>query len=201
MLPANNLSKYFEELAEKGWVLFNLDTPLLLQLRSSAEQRWKLEQFQEAAITQSLQILAETAHQTIRSDSTLWLDPSTDNISDQEAFMLKEIQRLNTDLRNFFRIGLREVECHYSIYKPGQFYKKHRDTTAANNKRYFSFVIYLNTTWNDGDGGELVGYNGDKVLFRILPQMGKMILFRSDIEHEVLPPTQMRFTLTGWFRT
>lgn len=196
VLPANNLIRYFEELAEKGWILFDLDPSFLLHLRMCAEQRFVQHQFQEATISHTSDIT-----RAIRSDSTLWLETGTTGISSYETQVLNELQHLRAELRDFFRIGLSEIECHYSVYKPGQFYRKHRDCTATDNRRHFSFVIYLNPEWSDRDGGELVAYRGEEVLFKVSPQIGKMILFRSDLEHEVLPPSRQRFTLTGWMRT
>lgn len=196
MLPANNLSKYFEELAQNGWVLIEVDLEHSLQLRNSAEKRLRDQQFKAATITDTHKKSGE-----IRNDSTLWLDQNSSHISEHELHTLKELDRLRAELRDFFRIGLNEIECHYSIYNPGQFYRRHQDITEQKNKRHFSFVIYLNPDWKTNEGGELIGYTGESVLFRVSPDIGRMVLFRSDLEHEVLAPERQRFTLTGWIRT
>ena len=61
-------------------------------------------------------------------------------------------------------------------------------------------MLYLNEDWKESDGGHLIGYDQDKVIFRVKPELGQMILFRSDLEHEVMPTQRGRFSLTGWFR-
>jgi SM-20-related protein len=59
-------------------------------------------------------------------------------------------------------------------------------------------ICYLNNDWTDEQGGQLRMYLLDRAL-DILPQAGKLVCFRSDqIEHEVLPATRPRMSITGW---
>ena len=78
---------------------------------------------------------------------------------------------------------------------------QHRDQPH----RKLSLVLYLNPQWDTAGQGELCLYDpqdGNRELARILPQPGRLVLFRSDLfPHEVLPCTQARWSLTGWFRT
>jgi len=52
-------------------------------------------------------------------------------------------------------IGLFEFECHFAHYAPGAFYRRHLDQFAGGGRRRVSTVLYLNSGWRDGDGGEL----------------------------------------------
>lgn len=195
MFPANNLEKYFNELNEQNWTLIPVDFVLATKLQISAECKFKANQFKTANIT-----VAEAGSAVIRSDYIFWLDAKDATLTDNDQTALAQLEFLTNALKNFFRISLTEFECHFAVYKPGSFYKKHRDTTLQDNKRVFSFVVYLNPEWSPTDGGELVGYKDNRTLFQISPTIGKMILFKSDIEHEVLIAARTRYTLTGWIR-
>lgn len=193
MFAANNLEPYFEKLSEKSWVLLPVQTDFIAELLTSAQK--KQAQFREATITQSLKPESQ-----LRNDRIFWLneDPSQ---SSADQLALQALNQLRHELRDYFRISLTHLECHFSIYEPGQFYVRHRDTTAQDNQRIFSFVIYLNPNWADTDGGHLVGYTADNTpLFKIKPEAGQMILFKSDLEHEVQEAHRTRYALTGWIR-
>jgi SM-20-related protein len=192
VFAANDLHHYFSELAEKSWVVIPVDKRQVLDLQSSARKRSN--EFRSAGINQSLTPVKE-----IRSDKILWLD-SANADTDSEKSVLADLSKLQNELRDYFRIALNEFECHFSIYEPGQYYARHKDTVKQNNKRIFSFVLYLNADWAEADGGQIVGYNSEEILFRIQPLAGQLLVFKSDIEHEVLPARRQRFALTGWMR-
>lgn len=59
-------------------------------------------------------------------------------------------------------------------------------------------ICYLNENWREDEGGQLRVYfpAGTKDFF---PTAGRLVCFRSDLlEHEVLPATRERLSLTGW---
>lgn len=90
-----------------------------------------------------------------------------------------------------------------ALYKKGDFYKKHLDSFRGNANRMVTTVLYLNPNWHPDWGGELVIYSEDssQVLAKILPEMGKLVVFMSEqIPHEVLPTLHPRVSVTGWFR-
>jgi SM-20-related protein len=94
-------------------------------------------------------------------------------------------------------LGLKDFECHFAIYPENTFYKKHIDRFQQNAHRVLSFVLYLNENWQKGDGGEL-GIYPDKEEHIVEPVAGRLILFRSEILHEVLLSHKERISLTGW---
>jgi SM-20-related protein len=200
MFQTTNLILHFEELAEKKWSVLQLDKAFCLELLSSAQKRLTQNKFHQAELAASKKVESQ-----IRNDQILWLDEQLINISISEKKILNELQFLTNQLKDYFRISLNSFEAHYAFYEKNHFYQRHKDTTSKNNHRIFTFVIYLNHNWTEDDKGEIVGYydeqKTDKILFTIQPKLGTLLLFQSQLEHEVKPTCVSRFSLTGWFRT
>lgn len=135
---------------------------------------------------------------SIRSDSTLWLDPLSppEELTDVFEFL----NALRTELNQKLYLGLREYETHLSLYPPGTFYKTHRDCFQKDSSRVISFILYLNPHWIPGDGGELKFYDQEmNVISSFAPSEGSFVCFLSaDFPHEVLPGKKERRSLTGW---
>lgn len=104
------------------------------------------------------------------------------------------IQYLN---QNLF-LSLKDVEVHMTIYPVGSFYKRHLDQFKSDDHRKLSVICYLNENWEESHGGQLRLHLKDGAI-DVLPTLGKLVCFRSDeIEHEVLPATRERLSITGW---
>ncbi len=195
MLETTHLRRHFDELSEKMWTLIPIDPEISLKLRQNAEVRLKAQQFRPAELAATKKV--STA---IRNDQIFWLDAKSPTAADCEIEFLYTLQSIMNALREEMRVSLRYIECHYAFYQKGHYYQKHRDTTSVDNKRIFSFVLYLNENWQIQDGGELVGYDGAETIFTVRPYLGQLIIFRSEIEHEVKITARDRLSLTGWFR-
>lgn len=195
MFQTTKLNSHFEELAENKWTVLTLPAVDVNLIRDEAFAHLKKNEFRPAELANFKKVVSE-----IRNDVIYWLDPTQNTLTENERTVLKKIDFLRQQLKNYFRIALDEFECHYAHYQKGHYYQRHLDTTSINNKRFFSFVIYLNSDWSEQDGGQLLGYHEDEVLFSLKPELGNMILFRSDLPHEVLPTQKDRLSLTGWFR-
>lgn len=193
MFPATDLTEYFEKLAENSWVLIPIDAAFAGALARCCEKR--LPSFRPATITRE-----RSNKPDIRNDSIFWLEHKLPDLSETERSALVELDRVRDCLKNFFRISLTEFECHFSHYKDGQAYAVHVDTTPTDNRRFFSFVIYLNADWKAADGGQTVGYREGQTLFEINPEMGHALVFKSDVPHEVRRSFRSRMALTGWMR-
>lgn len=192
MFRTNDLEQLMQKVDGFGWGMTSLDPKLATLL---------LERFQEVQ-NQGLLTTAAISQETtqakaIRNDLTYWLEKEHHTT---ESLMLENLEQVQTALKNYFRISLSHLECHFAFYPPGHFYKKHIDQTADNNKRFFSFVIYLNPNWKTSDGGKLIGYQQEEKLFEVMPHFGEMIIFRSDIPHEVEMSHNERRSIAGWFR-
>ncbi len=135
----------------------------------------------------------------IRSDKIYWLDRKHDNAFENNFFDL--IDSFVSYLNRTCYTGITGYEFHYAMYEKGSFYKKHLDQFQNNKSRAFSMIMYLNTDWQEKDGGELCIHHSDH-LQMIAPVNGKCVFFKSsELEHEVLLTHAPRLSITGWLKT
>jgi SM-20-related protein len=132
----------------------------------------------------------------IRGDYIKWIDPQTAPAA--VTLYIERLQRLLQYLNQNLFLSLKDAEVHMTAYPVGTFYKRHLDQFKADDHRKLSVICYLNNDWNEFNGGQLRMYLQDGPL-DVLPLSGRLVCFRSDqIEHEVLPATRERLSLTGW---
>lgn len=132
----------------------------------------------------------------IRGDYIQWIDRT------QAAPALRVyLEKLNSVVgfvNQSLYLSLKDYEVHLTQYPPGTFYKRHLDQFKKDDHRKLSAICYLNRNWTPEEGGQLRLYLQNKTL-DILPEAGRLVCFRSDLlEHEVLPATRPRLSLTGW---
>lgn len=149
--------------------------------------------FKKAGIgnKQSLQI-----QEAIRGDYIKWLDKA----DSQEAInvYLSRLQELVQYLNQALFLSLKDFEVHMTVYPEGSFYKRHLDQFKKDDHRKLSIILYLNPDWKEDQGGQLRMYLSNRTK-DFLPMAGRLVIFRSDeIEHEVLPATRERLSITGW---
>jgi SM-20-related protein len=132
-----------------------------------------------------------------RKDKIKWIDPEKCRPATND--FVNAISELMHQLNRAYYISLKDFECHYALYEPGDFYKRHSDQFNQKAHRIISMVLYLNTGWKKGDGGELVIYNEHENI-TIEPLAGRLMLFKSETEHEVLPTIKERYSITGWLK-
>lgn len=152
-----------------------------------------LKQFKKAGIgkRQEKQIT-----ESIRGDYIQWINPEFASIPIQ-SYMIR-LTSLMRFLNEALFLSLKDVEVHMTVYPIGSFYKRHLDQFKKDDHRKLSVICYLNNNWVEDEGGQLRVYlpEGPKDFF---PCAGKLICFRSDLlEHEVLPATRDRLSITGW---
>ncbi|MFT4256131.1 MAG: 2OG-Fe(II) oxygenase [Pseudoxanthomonas sp.] len=135
--------------------------------------------------------------QDIRGDSTLWLDDAA--CAEAARAYLSQLDNLRATLNRELFLGAAEVEAHYACYPPGAFYRKHRDRFMDSDLRVVSVVAYLNADWSESDGGALRLYLPAGEI-DVPPQAGTSVVFRSELEHEVLPATRQRLSIAAWMR-
>lgn len=134
----------------------------------------------------------------IRSDKIYWLDRAHGDPHENSFFDLMD--RFVLFLNSTCYTGITGYEFHYALYEKGSFYKKHIDQFRSDKGRAFSMIMYLNTEWQEGDGGELCIYHSDSVQ-TIAPRNGQCVFFESSrMEHEVLITHQPRLSITGWLK-
>ena len=135
-------------------------------------------------------------NEAVRGDYIQWIDRST--AAPALQVYLNRLNDLVTFVNQTLFLSLKDYEVHMTIYPVGSFYKRHLDQFKADDHRKLSVICYLNKNWTDAQGGQLrmhlPGHTRD-----VLPAAGTLVCFRSDqIEHEVLPATRERLSLTGW---
>ena len=193
-MPFNSL---IDDLAERGWSLQRSFLPQALTLELAAECRRRDAEgaLAPAAIGRGE---AMEIREGIRGDHILWLEAGQSAVCDHYLALMDELrQSLNQSLF----LGLEEFECHFALYPPGAFYKRHLDRFRDDDSRCLTVVTYLNANWQEGDGGALRMYFPDGSQMDIPPLAGSLAVFLSgDFPHEVLATHTDRLSLTGWFR-
>jgi SM-20-related protein len=135
-------------------------------------------------------------NESIRGDYIHWLDKSSSPPAIK--VYLDRLNELVQLVNQTLYAGLKDYEVHMTIYPAGTFYKRHLDQFKKDDHRKLSVICYLNKNWEDAHGGQLRVYLPNQTL-DITPIAGRLVCFRSDlIEHEVLPATRERLSLTGW---
>ncbi|HKK88180.1 MAG TPA: 2OG-Fe(II) oxygenase [Saprospiraceae bacterium] len=136
----------------------------------------------------------------VRGDSIRWLEACTKDI--YEDYLLQKVVAFINHLNHTCYTGLKDYEFHYAIYTKNSFYKRHKDQFKHDKGRQFSLVIYLNSEWDDKDGGILSLYTGSGEA-RVKPLIGRAVFFKSDrTEHEVHPALKKsRLSIAGWLKS
>jgi SM-20-related protein len=182
-------------LADKGYAIVDnfLAASEVRDILASDEFTNGLAHFKKAGIgrLKDLQI-----NEAIRGDYIQWLDRST--ASAPMMVYLNRLGELIPFLNQSLYLSMKDYEVHLTIYPVGTFYKRHLDQFKKDDHRKLSVICYLNTDWKVDQGGQLrMHLPGESI--DILPAAGRLVCFRSDqIEHEVLPASRDRMSLTGW---
>lgn len=139
----------------------------------------------------------------VRRDWVHWLDP--DDLSTSQARYWAAIDALRVAVNEQLFLSLHGFEAHLALYPPEAYYRRHTDQFKGAGHRKITVILYLNEAWTDADGGRLRLYvpegEGERPV-DVEPRAGTLVAFRSDVfEHEVLPATTTRLSLTGWLRT
>jgi len=132
----------------------------------------------------------------IRGDYIQWIDPSSASPAIQTY--LNRVHEITRYVNQELFLSLKDAEIHLTTYPIGTFYKRHLDQFKSDDHRKLSVICYLNNAWKESDGGQLRLFLKEGTQ-DLLPVAGRLVCFRSDlIEHEVLPATRERLSLTGW---
>jgi SM-20-related protein len=181
-------------LAESGWGIFTdvVPTPLVRGLSNRART---LECYENAKVGRHGD---RQRNRFVRRDQIVWIDGA----SRVEHAWLAWANELSEYLNRTLMLGLNSFESHFAMYGPGTFYRRHLDAFRGESNRIVSLVLYLNPHWLPSHGGEFVIYGeNDEELGRFPPTLGTLAVFLSEVfPHEVLPTTEERYSLAGWFR-
>ena len=192
------LARIASVVSADGWAV-NEDwaaRPLVTALRETMRRRDAAAEFRAAGVGRGDR---RAERPEIRGDRSAWLEETA--LSTPERTLWEALERLRLGLNRTTLLGLFALEAHYAIYPPGAFYRRHRDAFRDDDARVLSWVLYLNADWQARDGGALRIHVSDREPRDVLPVGGTLVCFLSErFEHEVLPATRERLSLTGWFR-
>lgn len=151
-------------------------------------------EFKQAAIGQ---LQYKQTNNAIRKDKIMWLEENGEIYTQLLDPFLSDLT-MAVNRRCF--MGINAHEFMLAIYEKNDFYKKHRDAFQQSDARKLSVIIYLNPNWKPEDGGELLLYLENGTTQTIEPMGGRLVIFESYLEHEVLPTQTSRLSLTGWLK-
>lgn len=184
-----------DELAERSYAIADqfLSQTEASDIAASDVFQQGIERFRKAGIGQQQQ---HQINEAIRGDYIQWVDKSS--ASPALAVYLTRVEALMQHLNRTLFLSLKDYEIHMTVYPVGSSYKRHLDQFRKDDHRRLSIICYLNDGWKEENGGQLRIYLPDGPL-DVLPTSGRLVCFRSDLlEHEVLPATRERLSLTGW---
>jgi SM-20-related protein len=184
-----------DELAENGYAIADqfLSQEEVNSILSLSNFKNGIDSFKKAGIGKNKD---HQINEAIRGDYINWIDKN--NADKPLLIYLNQLNELTQFLNRALFLSLKDFEVHMTIYPAGSYYKRHLDQFKKDDHRKLSVICYLNPDWKNEHGGQLRLHlpGGTK---DILPVAGRLVCFRSDqIEHEVLPATRERMSLTGW---
>ncbi|SDT20963.1 2OG-Fe(II) oxygenase [Pseudomonas oryzae] len=191
------ISRILDDLASQGWSVQTAALPPQLSAALAAEcrRRHAAGELARASVGRGS---AQLVDEGIRGDHIQWLGRGETPATDQYLDLLDTLREaLNRELF----LGLEDYECHFALYPPGSFYRRHLDRFRDDDRRTVTTVCYLNADWQVEHGGALRMELADGSEQDVLPAAGTLVVFMSaDFPHEVLPAGRERLSLTGWYR-
>lgn len=191
------IARILDDLASRGWSVQTAALPAGLSAALAAEcrRRHAAGELARASVGRGGGKLVDEG---IRGDHIQWLGRGETAATDQYLDLLDTLREaLNRELF----LGLEDYECHFALYPPGSFYRRHLDRFRDDDRRTVTTVCYLNDDWLPEHGGALRIELADGSEQDVLPAAGTLVVFMSaDFPHEVLPASRERLSLTGWYR-
>lgn len=184
-----DLEQIFNALEHHGFALIEDAYPAAFLRQVRQECMAHLTEFREAAVQNG--VITK-----IRSDHILWIDDTLEIASQHIQNLLQFGHAFNRE----FYSTIREVEAHFASYQSGEFYALHRDNPQQKNNRILSSVFYMHDTWQPTWGGQLRLQDKNMQWHTIEPSPNRIVIFHSDLLHEVLPAKQQRLSITAWLR-
>ena len=185
-----NVDQIIDDLDQHGFILIdNAYSPEYMH-QLIEECTSHLDAFRNAAIQNGVV-------SNIRSDHILWINPDLE-IAQHHIETLTQLSQI---LNRAFYLGIQDIEAHFACYNAGEFYTLHRDNPQGKNGRIISVVYYLHEQWQDDWGGKLHLQDKNNTWHIIEPKPNRIVIFQSDLLHEVLEAKHQRLSITAWLRS
>ncbi len=187
----------WDRLVASGWLVLDQALPEVLYQGLCLEA-------QDTRDYRAAELVTGGRQAAVRSDSTRWIEAHDRTAQSCGVQYLAALDGLGQVLNRSLYTGIRSVEAHFACYQPGQFYAQHRDNPVGSSVRAISTVLYLNggvhVVWQDAWGGAIRLEDLQGLAHEVLPQANRMVVFVSDLPHEVLPASRVRRSIAGWLR-
>ena len=134
----DRLDGLIDGLVQHGYAISPGYVPLSLvrALREEAQLRDRQGEFQLAGIGRRQVHQKDTR---VRSDRTCWLRAETL----AQCQLLEGLESLRVAVNRSLFMGLFELESHFAIYGPGDYYQRHLDAFNGNNGRLLLSLIHI----------------------------------------------------------
>lgn len=132
----------------------------------------------------------------IRGDGICWIDESCP----VGLAYLRAIDELGRYFNATLYTGIRSSEAHYACYPSGFGYQWHSDNPKGRDERVISAVFYLNDNWTANDGGAITVVDKQNETTQLLPQLNRLVVFDSNLLHQVEITNRTRFSIATWLR-
>ncbi|MCG3842246.1 2OG-Fe(II) oxygenase [Psychrobacter sp. Ps1] len=180
--------KQLDTFVTDGWLIidnvFNSTALLALQSESGFID------YRDAELTAGVRI------SDIRGDRIRWI---TEDFF-AGYYYLQSINALASLFNRSLFAGIRHSEAHYACYPTGFGYQWHSDNPAERDERVISAVFYLNDNWEATDGGALEVVDKHGVHHEVMPVANRLIIFDSDLRHQVQTAHRQRYSIATWMR-
>ncbi|MGB3109004.1 MAG: 2OG-Fe(II) oxygenase [Psychrobacter alimentarius] len=180
--------KQLDAFVTDGWLIIDsvFDKTALLALQAESG----FIDYRDAALTDGIRI------SDIRGDRIRWI---TENFF-AGYYYLQSINALASLFNRSLFAGIRHSEAHYACYPIGFGYQWHSDNPAGRDERVISAVFYLNDDWEPTDGGALEVVDKHGVHHEVMPVANRLIIFDSDLRHQVQTAHRQRYSIATWMR-
>lgn len=185
-----NLDQILDDLNAHGFAIIDHAYSDQYRAQVANECSHHMDEFREAGIQNGVV-------SNIRSDHILWINDQLP-IAQQH---IETLSLLSQSLNQAFYLGIKEVEAHFACYHAGEFYALHRDNPQQKNDRIISSVYYLHHEWQEDWGGQLRLQDKNENWHIVKPEPNRLVVFQSNLLHEVLVSKQQRLSITAWLRS
>jgi SM-20-related protein len=195
LLFQSQIDAIVDGLSDKGYAIIEnfLSHSEAKAIRELDDFKDALLHFKKAGIGKNAE---KQINEGVRGDYIQWIEKET--TADEIKIYLNRLDEVIAHVNRMLFLSLKDYEVHKTVYPAGTFYKRHLDQFKKDDHRKLSIICYLNEDWQPNQGGQLRMHLAEGPL-DVFPTAGKLVCFRSDqIEHEVLPSTRERISITGW---
>lgn len=187
-LQDNLTDTQLDTFVNDGWMIIDnvFETKALLALQVESG----FVDYRDAELTAGVRV------SDIRGDKIRWI---TENFF-AGYYYLQSINALASLFNRSLFAGIRHSEAHYACYPIGFGYQWHSDNPAGRDERVISAVFYLNDDWEPTDGGALEVVDKHGVHHEVMPVANRLIIFDSDLRHQVQTAHRQRYSIATWMR-